>query len=554
MAGFTDRKGALSRDNFVTKRLKQLSRLGMEFDDMIIRNSRAVGVSEDKMGYTFNPTGADNDDMYYAFAALSMSDTTLKKNISFYDKSYPKKRDQLRIFAVQDEIEEILDTIADESVVFDDSNFFAYPQFHGPLKSEVKEVMQECYNKIYTYFGFTDGLSAWNYYRKWLIDGYLAFEIIYNDTQDQIIGFKELDPVSLIPIIDDQTNKKMWIQYKGQGAKERKLFDSQIIYISYSSVNSPNRVSYAERLVRSFNLLRIMEQSRIIWAVTNASWKMKFIIPVGGKSKTRAKQSLSQLMHNYREVIDFDYDSGELFVNGKPMMQFSKEYWLPSKDGEEPQIEPMGGDGPDLSDTETLKYFSDKLKLASKIPFSRFDVDSPSTYEIAAEGLLREEIKFSKFINRLRSIWQEILVKPTYIQMVLDNPALGEDFNFKSNFTIKFNKENVFEEMKAMELASKRIDFITNVKDSLVTQDADMNDISFFNLDFLVQRYGGFTQEDLKMNDRFKQLQSLQDEGYSKEDAEKIIAGESKDKFNKEDSGEDELGDDIGSDDLDLDI
>jgi len=138
--------------------------------------------------------------------------------------------------------------------------------------------------------------------------------------------------------------------------------------------------------------------------------------------------------------------------------------------------------------------------------------------------------------------------------MVLDNPALGEDFNFKSNFTIKFNKENVFEEMKAMELASKRIDFITNVKDSLTTQDADMNDIPFFSLDFLVQRYGGFTQEDLKMNERFKELESLQKEGYNKEDAEKIVAGESKDKFKKEESGEDELGDDIGSDDLDLDI
>jgi hypothetical protein len=554
MAGFTDRKGSLSRDNFVTKRLKQLSKLGMEYDDMILRNSRAVGLSEDKIGYSFNPMGADNDDMYYAFAALSMSDTTLRKNISFYDKSYPKKRDQLRIFAVQDEIEEILDTIADESIVFDDSNFLAYPQYNGEIKSEIREVMQDVYNKIYTYFGFNDGLTAWNYYRKWLIDGYLAFEIIYNDTQDQIIGFKELDPVSLIPVIDDQTNKKMWIQYKGQGVKERKLYDSQVIYISYSSVNSPNRVSYAERLVRSFNLLRIMEQSRIIWAVTNASWKMKFIIPVGGKSKTRAKQSLSQLMHNYREIIDFDYDSGELSVNGKPMMQFSKEYWLPSKDGEEPQIEPMGGDGPDLSDTETLKYFSDKLKLASKIPFSRFDVDSPATYEIAAEGMLREEIKFAKFINRLRSIWQEILVKPTYIQMVLDNPALGDDFNFKSNFTIKFNKENVFEEMKSMDLATKRIEFITTLKDSLVQQDADLNEISYFNLDFLVQRYGGFTQEDLKMNERFKQMEALQKEGYSKEDAESIITGEDKGKFKKdgEPAASDELDADLGSDELDL--
>ena len=546
MAGFTDRKGALSTDNFITKRLKSLSKLGMRYDDMVIRNSRAVGVSENQMGYSFNPMGADNDDMYYAFAALSMADSTLKKNISFFDKDYPQKRDQLRSFAVQDEIEDILDTICDESIVFDESNFFAYPQYNGSLKDDIKENLSDTYNQLYNYFGFNDGLTPWNYYRKWLIDGYLAFEIIYNDKQDQIIGFKELDPVSLIPVIDDKTNKKMWIQYKGEGVKERKLYDSQVIYISYSSNNSPNRVSYTERLIRSFNLMRIMEQSRIIWAVTNASWKMKFVIPVGGKSKTRAKQSLSQLMHNYREVIDFDYQSGELHVNGKPMMQFSKEYWLPSKDGETPEIESLGGDGPELSDTETLKYFSDKLMLASKIPFNRFNPEEQGTYEIAAEGMLRDEIKFSKFINRIRSIWQEILVKPLYIQMVLNHPELEDDYNFKANLSVKFIKENVFEEMKMMELATRRIDFIQTVRDGLVETDEEMNDVPFFNLDYLVTRFGGFTQDELKANNRFKEIAALEKEGYSRKDAEKIVDGEPKDKFKKEeDSGED---DDLGLD------
>ena len=307
MAGFTDRRGSLTEGNPVRKILKDLSNLGMAYDDMIIRNSRAIGFTENQIGYGFmNPMGSDADDMYAAFAALSLTDTSLKKNISYFDKDYAKKRDQLRTFAVQDEIEDILDIITDEAIVFDESNYFAYGNFNGEISNAIEEEIGDVYNNIYNYFGFNDAIQPWNYFRKWLVDGFLAFEIVYNDKQTEIIGFKELDPISLMPGVDTDTGKKLWVQYKGGGAKERKLWDSQIIYLSYSQVNSPQRISYVERLIRSFNLLRVMETTRIIWAVSNASFKTQFIIPVGGKSKTRAKQSLAQLMNSYREVVDFN--------------------------------------------------------------------------------------------------------------------------------------------------------------------------------------------------------------------------------------------------------
>lgn len=564
MAGFSDRRGSLTKGNPVSDALKRLSRLGMNYDDMVLKNSRAVGYTENQLGFNMNPMGSDADDMYYLFASLSMTDIGNKKNISYFDKSYPKKRDQLRNFAVQDEIEDILDTVTDEAIVFDDTNYFAYPAINTSVSKEVKDELIDSFNKIYEYFGFSDGQSVWNYFRKWLVDGYLAFEIIYDDEQRNIIGFKELDPVSLMPAIDKETGKKIWLQYKGGGPKERTLYDSQVIYLSYSSVNSPTRVSYVERLIRSFNLLRIMEHSRIIWAVTNSSFKMKFVIPVGGKSKTRAKQSLAQLMNNYREVVNFDTQSGEIQTNGKPMMQFHKEYWLPSKDGEQPEIDTLANQGPNLSDTESLQWFSDKLKLASKIPFSRFDKDSPATYEMAAEGMNKEEIKFSKFINRLRSIFQEILVKPLYLQICLNHPELEDDTNFKGNLTIKYNKDNVFEELKQMELASKKIDFISQVRSSLTEQDKDMNDVPYFSLNFLIKKYGGFTEEDLKKNMKMKMIDDLIKQGYSKEDADKIADGADKKKFKStktddlglggESDGEDSAGEgdsgDIGGLDL----
>jgi len=545
MAGFTNnqRRGPLTPGNPVRKILKDLSNLGMVYDDMIIRNSRAIGFAESEYGYTMNPMGSDHDDIYSVFASLSLTDTSLKKNISFFDKKYPKKREELRRFAVQDEIEDILEIICQEAIVFDESNYAAYAHFNGDISEKIKDEISDIYNDIYNYFGFNDAISISEYFRKWLVDGYLAFEIVYNDKQTEIIGFKELDPVSLIPAVDTESGKKIWIQYKDGGVKERKLWDSQIIYLSYSSINSPQRISYVERLIRSFNMLRIMETTRIIWAVTNASFKTQFIIPVGGKSKTRAKQSLAQLMNNYREVIDFDYDSGEIKSNGKPMMPFNKEYWLPSKDGEQPEINTVGGDGPDLGDTESLKYFADKLKVASKIPFSRFDREAGSTYDMDASGMMRDEIKFSKFINRLRSIFQEILVKPVYQQMILKHPELKNDISFKAHLGLKFNKDNVFEEMKEMELQTKRVDFIGNMKTQLSTMDAEMNEIPFFDLGWLISKYGGFTREDLNSNKRAKNRAELESEGYKEEDIEKILLGANKKDFKPVEKTDNDLGD-----------
>jgi len=493
MAGFLDRYGPLGQRRIsIGKALQELSSFGMKYDDMILRNSQGIGVMEDKIGYgQMNPLGYDNEDYWYPFAALSMADTTLRKSISFFDQSYIGKREELRNFAMQDEIEEILDTMCDEAICYDDKNFFCYPTSIGGtiMDEKVEKEVLKYFQNIYNYFGFTQDQSAWYYFRKWLIDGYLSFEIIYNDAQTEIIGFKELDPVTLLPAIDKKSNKKIWYQYKDNPAKERKLFDSQVIYISFGSISTAARVSYVERLIRSFNLMRIMEITRVIWATMNSSYRMKFIIPVGGKSKTRAKQSLAQLMNNYREVVDFDFDSGQLKVDGKPMMGFNKEYWMPSKEGEQPEIETLGGEGPDLNDTDALKYFADKLKMASKIPFSRFDKDSPATYEMSAEGLIREEIKFEKFVTRLRSSFQELLIKPLYLQLMLKFPELKNDINFKNQIALRFNADNMFAELKTMEIQQKRVDFISSMKDTLVEQDADMNDVPYFPLQLLIDEY-----------------------------------------------------------------
>ena len=545
MNGYINRnttENPIRRLNFFSKKLRELSNFGFKFDEQLLRNSMAIGVHEKPFrGLKGGTTNQMEDDMLDVFASVTMSDTTSNQTTAFFDRNYSQKRLELRKFSLNDEIEDIIDILTDESIVYDDNNFACTVKYNGDIKKKVKEEIDSTFKKIYYNFGFADGHTFWDYYRKWLIDGYLAFEIIYDDSNTNIIGFKELDPVTLRPsVMKDKDGKirKIYVQHHEAGPDQRVILDSNIIYMSYSQALTDSRTSYVERLIRPFNLLRIMEHSRIIWAVTNSSFRMKYIIPIGGKSKTRAKESVSKVINSYKEDIQFDHDSAELKVNGSPMMPFNNEIWLPSKEGESPEVEVIGGEGPDLSDTEALRYFVSKLKDASKIPYNRFDGDNPAGYEVAAEGMMRDEIRFAKFINRLRSKFKQILIKPLYNQLILNNPSLKNDEYFKLNLSISFNKDNVFDELKEYELIQRRIDSISSLRDSLTEQDSDMNDIPYWDLHFLiekilVEKYFKVTPDDLVLNEKYKEVGKLVDEGYTRKAAFKIMEGEDKKKFKK---------------------
>lgn len=510
MAGFVDRVGTNPIFGSLSSALKRFSSLGMRYDDMVVRQSRAVGVTEAEFG---NQGYLPEEFLY----SLSLADVGQKKFIAFFDKDYKSRREYLRKFAMNAEIEFMVDTVADEAIVYDDANYFCYvdtTQLKSILNAETaEEVLSEInseFKKVYNHFHFHEGHDAWAYFKQFLIDGFIAFEIIYNREGTSIVGFKELDATSLRPGVEksgDGTYQKIWVQYEDVPSMKRVLLDSQIIYISYAKGNFTGRISYVERMVRSFNLLRIMENSRIIWNIMNSSFRIKMVVPIGTKSPQKARESLAEMMSIYKEDINLNFDSGELTVNGKPSMQFYKNYLFPSKNGESPEIETIGGDGPDLSDTDALGYFYDKLKEDSKIPFARFDKEGGSSMSFSADGMDREEIRFFKFITRLRSIFQEILVKPIYIQMGLKYPELAEDELFKSLLSISFNKDNIFEEMKQMDIMQKRVDFVTSmmgVMDKETDDTGMMQDVPYFDPKFLVEKYLKLSKSDIDRNEEMK--------------------------------------------------
>lgn len=560
MAGFTNtNRSNSSNPNPVTRMLRSLSSFGMNYKDDIIKNVRSMDLDLQTQNLQVNPTtgqiGSLNDEnIQVLFARMSATDPSLSKGyFHLSEENYQKKKEQLRRFALQDEIEEILDIVCEESIVFDGANKFANIKLNYKADQAILDEFAEEYNKIYNYFGFYDTVQATDYFRKWLIDGFLAFEIVYNEDQTEIIGFVELDPAALTPGIDPDTNEKIWfvnqrIGINGQTTQDRILYDSQIIYLSYAKADTVSRISYVERLIRSFNILRTMEATRIIWAVTNASYKTQYIIPVGSVQSPRGRQTLAQAMANYKELVDFDWDSGEIKTNGRPMLQFYKDIFMASEGGETPQIQNIGNDGPEISDTEALRYFRDKLRQASKIPFTRFEKEQgEGAYTMSAEGIAREEIRFSKFIGRLRAIFAEILIKPTYLQMCLKHKNIMTDMNFRVNLGLDYNKDSVFEENKEIELLQKKADFISSIMGSIVETDDEGNEKPYFDLDFMVREYLGLSDEKLQLNQRYKDEKKLKKEGYKQEDIAKILDGAPKsdfepDKKKKKENEEEEEG------------
>lgn len=509
MAGFLD-NNPLSG---IRSRLTDLSRFGMKYDDLLVKNSQAIGFIEGQLSGMQG--GLLGDDLMKATLALSDTTSSLRsKSIAFFQLDYVSKRERLRDIASNGEIEFILETITDDAIVYDDDNRFCYPndligeiRYKGRSKEarlqyqeKIVQRYQENFQKIYSAWGFGTGIAAWQYFYQWLIEGHLAFEIIYDDPNNpkNIIGFKELDPATLFPQVKKDFAGKIyleWAQKDPKGAKIRTLTDSQVIYISYSNQFRTKRVSFVERMVRSFNLLRIIEHSKVIWHTMNAPIRLTTTVPVGTKSMQKAKEDIREFTNTLKEDISFDGESGELKVDGKPNILFYKNYVLPVNDrNEQIKIEPLEYAGPNLSGSELLKYFHDKLKLDSKIPESRFG-DGMGTYTMNSEGISREEIRYNKFISRLRSAFKELLTKPLYIQMCLEFKELKDDPKFSNAIGLQFYDDNVFEEIKQQDLLNKRLATLNALK--AVVDDSGQ---PYFSTEYLIKEYLKMSDEDIDKN------------------------------------------------------
>jgi hypothetical protein len=451
-----------------------------------------------------------NQDLFTTAAANWKQKTNKDKSI--FEKDLPQKRDALRKLACQPELEDILDTMSNEAIVYDeDLTYFCEPFIESQelkdlkpkVRKQIKEDMSRAFRRFYKMLNWK--YKAWDDFKRWLVEGDLAWEIVWDSLEKpkQIIGLVPIDAATLTKKFDN--NKWYWVQFKGMNGKERTLLDSQVIYIQYQETNALSRQSYLERLIRPFNIYRIIEQAQLIWTITNASFKMRFTIPVKGMNKQTGMQTLNMAMNQYREDIKFEAETGELQINGQTNLPFNKEYWLPENDSGSPQIETIGGDGPDLNDNDQLKYFKNQLYKISKIPLSRFDQEAGETwFGTDATSVARIEIDFARFVTRLRNIFAQIMIKPLQLQLAAQHQELLDQKEILEAVTIKYKSYNVFEELLSMELMAKRVQHITDMKEALVDMDNAGNELKWFSSKFLVEKYLQLSPQDLALNEKYK--------------------------------------------------
>jgi hypothetical protein len=211
-------------------------------------------------------------------------------------------------------------------------------------------------------------------------------------------------------------------------------------------------------------------------------------------------------------------------------MPFNKEYWFPESDSGSPQIDTIGGDGPELNDNDQLKFFKNQLYKVSKIPLSRFDQESGETWFGAdATSVARTEIDFARYVNRLRNQFAQIILKPIKLQLALSIPELQGNKAFLEAISLQYKSYNLFEEMMEMELMQKRVEFIQTMKESMVDMDIEGNEIKYFASKFLVKKYLKYSSEDIKLNAKLKQeeIEELNLAGGDNKTEEETMFGES---------------------------
>ena len=509
------------------KILKTLSNYGMNYDKDIAKNMIAIPANKIFQN--------KEEDFYmtqsYYNSPLNNWRVKQEEDKAYSEKTLVQKREILRKLSLQPELEDILDIMANEGIVYDDEVSYICDPFidQGLIQDlnehnaeEIKNALNTIFYKIYMILNWKR--QAWDDFKRWLIEGVLAWEIVYDNIESPklITNIVPVDPATLTKKYKDGVF--YWVQFEGVMGEERTLLDSQIIYIKYEDSGVSTRQSYLERLIRPFNLYRIVEQAQVIWTVTQSSFKTMFTIPVGGMSRAKGMQTLSNTMNRYKEDISFNEETGELKVNGKVNMPFNKEYWLPEGENGTPNIETLIDNGPQLNDSDQIKYFENKLYKMSKIPVARFDKEAQSTwFGSDPTQALRDEIDFSRFVTRLRNTFGEVLLKPLRIQLTLQLPNIKNDKRILDSISLNWNSYNQFEEQMNIEVTTRRVEFISTLKDSLVITDAEGNETPYFSPRFLIEKYLHMSQADLELNEKYKMEDKLKnggDEGKKSEDEE----------------------------------
>jgi hypothetical protein len=447
-------------------------------------------------GFTIS-RGEDQQDTQQSFTPPANDDGALTITSAAYYGTYvdldgtAKNEVELisryREMAMQPEIESAIDDIVNEAICQDDDGKIIQiilDDLEQPEK--IKKAIKEEFHTILRLLNYTN--MAQDVFRRYYIDGKLFYHIIIN-RENPTLGIRELryvDPRKLRKVreVKKQKDERTGVEVvntvneyyifndkvttgssTNYGPVGTRITTDSIISVVSGLMDSRRAVvlSYLHKAIKPLNQLRMIEDATVIYRISRAPERRIFYIDVGNLPKLKAEQYLRDIMVKYKNKLVYDANTGEVRDDRK-FLSMMEDFWLPRREGGKgTEITTLPG-GQNLGELEDVKYFEKKLYKSLNVPVSRLDPNQ-SGFSLGRVGeITRDELKFAKFVGRMRAKFSDLFDQALRVQCVLKGICTDEEWNqFKEHIHYNFIKDNNFTELKEAELMTNRLQLLASV-------------------------------------------------------------------------------------------
>ena len=354
------------------------------------------------------------------------------------------------------------------------------------VSEPVKKRMREEFDNVLSLLDFER--KAYDIFRRWYIDGRLFYHKMINpdNPQEGLTELRYIDPRKIKKVIeydkpkdrispaDPEVNTLVpkSVEYfiyspKGlRGYENRgiKIATDAICFVHSGQLDMQRNyvLSHLHKAIKATNQLRMIEDSLVIYRMSRAPERRIFYIDVGNLPKQKAEQYLKEVMSRYRNKLVYNADTGEI-RDDKKFMSMLEDFWLPRREGGRgTEISTLPG-GQNLGELEDIKYFQKKLYRALNVPESRLESDSSFNVGRSAE-ITRDEVKFQKFVTRLRKKFSDIFNDLLKTQLVLKGVISIEEWDeYKEHIQYDFVADNYFSELKEQEIMNERMALVAQM-------------------------------------------------------------------------------------------
>lgn len=363
------------------------------------------------------------------------------------------------------------------------------------LSENIKTKIYKEFDSVLKMFDFAN--KGYEIFRRWYVDGRVYYHIII-DKDNPRAGVKEvraIDPTKIKKVRN--VNKKPYVQghvsvplisnieefyiyidndkksHQYTGASGVKISPDSIAYVHSGIVDTTTKkvVGYLQKAIRPVNMLRQIEDAVVIYRISRAPERRIFRIDVGNLPKVKAEQYLRDVMNRYRNKLVYDASSGEI-RDGRNHLSMLEDFWLPIREGGRgTDVQTLPG-GQNLGEIEDIKYFQKRLYRSLNVPVSRLTEESPGTVVGAGRSseVTRDELKFTKFVQRLRKKFTGLFLEMLRTQLILKGIINDEDWQLmKERVNFNFIKDGHFSELKDAELLQNRIDTLDRMQSYIGT-------------------------------------------------------------------------------------